>query len=120
MLTTLKPLDKRVVIVAALTTALLSLSVGCASVGDRATNSPQSWSEITSALQTFTRETTYDEIVQSLGKPYREFVTPSAREEYVLYFNVPGEPDSMHWVMLDTETKHFWYAGNEKQPRPRE
>ena len=43
--------------------------------------------------------------------------TPSLPEEYVLYFDVPNEPEKMYWVMLDTKTKHFLYWGHEKQKK---
>jgi len=52
-----------------------------------------------------------------LGKPYDEFVTPSLPEEYVLYFNIPDEPDYLYWIMLGTKNKTFLYWGGEKQKK---
>ena len=99
---------------------LLSLLLGCATSQSRRESPPLTWADTKRALDTFTKQTTYDDVIARLGKPYREFPTPSLPEEYVLYFAVPGEQKYMHWVMLDTQTKRFRYAGKEKQVRTKE
>lgn len=76
-----------------------------------------SWPEVKEAVAKMDTATTYDDIVNILGKPYEEFATPSLPEEYVMYYNVPQQPDSMFWIMLDTETKKFIYWGGDKQEK---
>jgi hypothetical protein len=75
-----------------------------------------SWEEVEAEVAQMDSTTAYDEIVSKLGKPYDEFVT-SIPEEYVLYYDVPAAPDSMFWIMLDTESKTFLYWGQVKQAK---
>jgi len=79
-------------------------------------NSPsQTWDEACLALASFSEQTTYDDIVDRLGNPFDEYPTPSLPEEYVLFFPVPGEPKYMHWIMLHTDSRQFFYAGSAQQ-----
>lgn len=73
------------------------------------------WEDIVTTIERFSAKTTYEEIIIALGKPYREFATPSLPEEYCLYFEVLGELGQMFWIMLDTQTKRFLYWSNERQ-----
>ena len=74
---------------------------------------PGNLEEISTHIERFSGETTYHEIVRILGKPYREFITPSLPGEYCLYFKVPEEPQQVYWIMLDTQTKQFLYWSGE-------
>jgi len=75
----------------------------------------EEWEKIKKTVESMTDTTTYEQIVELLGKPYEEFATPSLPEEYILYFNIPNEPDYMCWIMLSTENKTFLYWGGEKR-----
>jgi hypothetical protein len=77
----------------------------------------KSWEEVQAEVAMMDSTTHYDEIVKKLGKPYQEFATPSLPEEYVLYYDAPAAPDSMFWIMIDTETKKFLYWGQVKQKK---
>jgi len=75
------------------------------------------WSNIKEFVEKMNDSTTYNQIIELLGKPYNEFATPSLPEEYVLYFDIPRESSYMYWVILDTKKKTFLYWGNEKQKK---
>ena len=75
------------------------------------------WNEIKQYVAQITKSTTYKEIILKLGKPYKEFVTPTLLEEYVLYYDISDEPEFMYWIMLDTKTKRFLYWSTEKLKR---
>lgn len=72
------------------------------------------WEKIVELVSGMDSTTLFKEIIDKLGKPYNEFITPSLSTEYVLYFDVPGEPELMYWVMLDNEKKTFLYWSKEK------
>ena len=74
----------------------------------------RTWKEIKAQIEHMNESTTYDQIIQVLGKPYNEYATPSLPEEYVLYFNVPEEPEYIYWIMLNTQTKTFLYWSSER------
>ena len=93
---------------------LLIGMLGCQhKYSDLPPEAPGNWEEISTRIERFSGETTYHEIVRILGKPYREFMTPSLPEEYCLYFKVPEEPQKVYWIMLDTQTKQFLYWSGE-------
>ncbi len=84
-------------------------------VGSESTN--QDWIDVQSKVSRMNTETTYDQILDSLGKPYEEYATPSLPEEYVMFYNVPGVNGAIFWLMLNTETKTFLYWSGEKNEK---
>lgn len=80
-------------------------------------SSNQDWIDVQSKVSRMNAETTYDQIIDSLGKPYEEYATPSLPEEYVMFYNVPGVNGAIFWVMLDTESKTFLYWSGEKNEK---
>lgn len=79
----------------------------------------RNWINIQESISTITENTTYDEIISMLGKPYDEYVTPSLKEETVMFYNVPGVKGAIFWVMINTETKNFLYWSGEKAEKIR-
>ena len=77
-------------------------------------STPHTFKQIIAKVEVMTEATTYYQIIETLGQPYEKFATPSLPEEYVLYFNVPDEPQYMYWIMLDTENKTFLYWSQQK------
>ncbi len=73
----------------------------------------KNWIDIQKSVSLMNVNTTYDEIISSLGKPYDQYVTPSLKEETVLFYNVPGVKGAIFWIMVDTESKNFLYWSGE-------
>lgn len=73
----------------------------------------KSWNQIHQTINKMNDSTHYRDIVRILGKLYKEFTTSSLDED-ALYWIIPEEPDSMYWIMIDTQTKRFKYWSNEK------
>jgi hypothetical protein len=115
----------------------LTVSIGCGSEKKEAKNSEssskeenldssepvetetsnQDWIDVQSKVSRMNSETTYDQIIDSLGKSYEEYATPSLPEEYVMFYNVPGVNGAIFWVMLNTKSKTFIYWSGEKNEK---
>lgn len=80
-------------------------------------SSNQDWIDVQSKVSRMNSETTYEQIIDSLGKPYEEYATPSLPEEYVMFYNVPGVNGAIFWLMLDTDKKTFLYWSGEKNEK---
>lgn len=79
----------------------------------------KNWINIQESVSMMNENTTYDEIIKVLGKPYDEYVTPSLKEETVMFYNVPGVKGAIFWVMINSETKNFLYWSGEKAEKIR-
>lgn len=79
----------------------------------------KNWINIQESVSLMNENTTYQEIISTLGKPYDEYVTPSLKEETVMFYNVPGVKGAIYWIMINTETKNFLYWSGEKAEKIR-
>lgn len=79
----------------------------------------RNWINIQESISMMSENTSYDEIIKVLGEPYDEYVTPSLKEETVMFYNVPGVKGAIFWVMINSETKNFLYWSGEKAERIR-
>jgi len=77
----------------------------------------KNWIDVQSAISKMDSTTNYNQIVDLLGKPYEEYSSPSLKEEYVLFYDVPGVNGAFFWIMLNTETKTFLYWSGEKNEK---
>lgn len=74
----------------------------------------KNWLDVQSSISRMDSSTSYEQIVDVLGKPYDEYATPSLPEEYILFYDVPGVSGAFYWIILDTKTKTFLYWSGEK------
>ena len=76
------------------------------------------WPEIMAHSKNWHAQTTQTELIKVLGSPYKQTVTVSLPDEYIMYFDVPGQPNRMYWIMLDTRTRRYlyWSQGAYKKP----
>jgi hypothetical protein len=79
-------------------------------------NRPRNWPEVLSCLDGMNEQTERNEIVAVLGEPYHEFDT-SSLDERAMYFEVPGAPRQMYWVMIDVHTRRFLYSSRQVFPK---
>ncbi len=69
----------------------------------------ENWQDVLATMKQADTAKTYNFFIEKFGKPLDEYATPTLPEEYVIFFQVPGQPDSAFWVMLDTKTKKYLY-----------
>lgn len=114
----------------------LIISIGCNNTSDKNTGAKdkektpakvdstepaetKNWINIQESVSMMNENTTYEEIISTLGEPYDQYVTPSLKEETVLFYNVPGVKGAIYWVMINSETKNFLYWSGEKSEKIR-
>lgn len=73
----------------------------------------KTWIDIQDAIGNMDSTTNYSTIIETLGKPYDEYTSPSVPEEYVLFYDVPGVKGAFFSIMLKSETKTFLHWSGE-------
>lgn len=84
---------------------------------DNAAPDNKDWIDIQATISKMDTMTKYKEIVSLLGKPYDEYITPSLKDEYIMFYDVPGVNGAYFWIMLDTQQKTFLYWSGEKNDK---
>lgn len=73
----------------------------------------KTWIDIQDAIGDMDSTTTYSTIIETLGKPYDEYNSPSVPQEYVMFYDVPGVKGAFFSIMLNSESKTFLHWSGE-------